>query len=38
MLLSTMRRYVETMGESTHIVVKFPNRQSMKLASFAPPR
>jgi DNA-binding XRE family transcriptional regulator len=35
MLLSTMRRYVEAMGGSMDIVVKFPNRPSVKLESFA---
>jgi transcriptional regulator with XRE-family HTH domain len=31
MLISTMRRYVEAMGGSIDIVVKFPNRPSIKL-------
>jgi transcriptional regulator with XRE-family HTH domain len=33
MLISTMRRYVEAMGGSMDIVVKFPNRPSVKLDS-----
>jgi DNA-binding XRE family transcriptional regulator len=31
MLLSTLRRYVEAMGGSLDLVVKFPNRPSMVL-------
>lgn len=34
-LLSTMRRYVQAMGGSLDIVVKFPNRPQIKLDSFA---
>ena len=35
MLLSTMRRYVEAMGGSLDLVVKFPNRPSMKIDHLA---
>lgn len=31
MLLSTMRRYVEAMGGQLDLVVKFPNRPSVKV-------
>ena len=31
MLLSTMRRYVEAMGGRLDLVVKFPNRPSLKI-------
>ena len=35
MLLSTMRRYVEAMGGQLDLVVKFPNRPSVKVVHLA---